>query len=340
MIALAGMLLLLAPDGGSFLSDALELDRKLREVEAAVENAREQREQLRLATSRLEGELASARLRYEEVYEHYERRIRALARMPRGARLVMLGNSESLRDYLRTSRLLRRIARADRTVATERATVAVRVAKLESEARAREADAAALEERLRTVRDRLAELRAQKLALLDQLARDETVASRVRREAERARRELGALVEKLEPRGALRKRFAENRGRLPWPTSGEIRTRFGQEVEREFGTAVKHNGIDFHAPTGTPAQTIAPGSVAFADWLKGFGQLVIVDHGGGYHSLYAHLRSVEVAVGDAVEIGDRIGSVGDSGSLRGTTLYFELRKDGAAVDPTPWLRPE
>lgn len=339
MIGFAATVVLLAP-ANEFLADALELDQKLRATEVAVEEARSERERLRIETSRLEGELAAARLRHREVYEQYERRVRALAKMPKGARLLMLGSSESLRDYLRTSRLLRRVARADRTVALQRARAAERVERLEAEARAREADAAALEQRLRSERDRLAELRAQKLALLEQLARDATVAARVRREAANARRELGALVDKLEPRGALRARFADNRGRLPWPTSGELGARYGQDVEREFGTRVKHNGLDFIAPTGTPVQTVAPGSVAYADWLRGYGQLVIVDHGGGYHSLYAHLQAVTVTSGDAVELGDVVGSVGDSGSLRGTVLYFELRKDGAAIDPASWLRPE
>ncbi|MEL6543650.1 MAG: peptidoglycan DD-metalloendopeptidase family protein [Myxococcota bacterium] len=338
-MSLALAMLFLAAEG-SFLSEALELDQRLRGTESALNEARAERELLRVESSRLQGELAAAQLRYGEVYKGYEKRVRALARMSPGSRLLMLGNSDSLRAYLRDSRLLRRITQADQTIASERARVAKRISTLESAARKRERDAQALEDSLKTQRDRLAALRAEKIAMLDQLARDPTVAKRVRAEAARARRELGALVEKLEPRGPLKERFSDNRGRLPWPSTAPIRARFGEELEREFGTTVRHNGIDFGAPAGSTVQTIAPGTAVYADWLRGYGLLAIIDHGGGYHSLYAHLADTTLRPGDRVELGDQVGVVGDSGSLRGTLLYFELREQGVAIDPSPWLRPE
>ena len=79
-------------------------------------------------------------------------------------------------------------------------------------------------------------------------------------------------------------------------------------------------------------------TIAFAGWLKGYGQLVIIDHGDHRHSLVGHLGRIDVSVGDAVQQGTAIGTVGDTGSLRGTVLYFEIRKRGVAVNPTAWLR--
>ncbi|MEM6733752.1 MAG: peptidoglycan DD-metalloendopeptidase family protein [Myxococcota bacterium] len=332
-------LTLVAADG-SVLEGLEELDRRLRNSESALETARAERELARIEASRREGELAAARLRYEEVLDHYRKRVRALARMPQGARLILLGESQSLRAYLKTARLLRRVTRADRAIAQERETRERELRRLEEVAAVREREIARLEVDLQAERDRLAKLRSEKLELVEALARDSSVAERVRREAGKALSALGSFIHKLKPAGTLRRSFRDNRGRLPWPTTGPITARFGQELEREFGTVVKHGGLDFAARAGTRVQTVAPGSVVFADWMRGFGQLVIVDHGQSYHSLYAHLGNVNVQVGDRLDMRDPIGTVGDTGSLRGTLLYFEIRQNGLGVDPGEWLRPE
>ncbi len=82
---------------------------------------------------------------------------------------------------------------------------------------------------------------------------------------------------------------------------------------------------------------VAPGKVVFAGWLRGYGNLLILDHGSGYHSLMAHLASVVPTVGAEVQPGEEVGTVGDTGSLKGAYLYFEIRKGGLAVDPAPWF---
>jgi septal ring factor EnvC (AmiA/AmiB activator) len=82
---------------------------------------------------------------------------------------------------------------------------------------------------------------------------------------------------------------------------------------------------------------VAPGRVVHAGWFKGYGNLIIVDHGGGYHTLVAHLATMRTAMGEDVEAGEVLGTVGDSGSLKGPYLYFELREKGKPVDPRPWL---
>jgi len=97
------------------------------------------------------------------------------------------------------------------------------------------------------------------------------------------------------------------------------------------------NGVDVEAPAGAPVRAIAPGRVVHAGWFKGYGNLVIVDHGEGYHTLVAHLASMQTAMGEEVDAGTVLGTVGDSGSLKGPYLYFEIREKGRPVDPRPWL---
>jgi septal ring factor EnvC (AmiA/AmiB activator) len=126
-------------------------------------------------------------------------------------------------------------------------------------------------------------------------------------------------------------------GRTPRPVAGRIRAGFGRQIDPEFKTATLRTGVEIEAPAGAPVQAIAPGRVLFAGWFRGYGQMVIVDHGGGDLSVSGYLDEVHVAAGDSVAAGQPIGAVGETGSASGPGLYFEIRHDGKAVDPTVWL---
>jgi septal ring factor EnvC (AmiA/AmiB activator) len=132
--------------------------------------------------------------------------------------------------------------------------------------------------------------------------------------------------------------FGANRGRLPWPVRGELIGRFGTETHPEWGTQIRNNGLDIRADDGTPVQCVGEGQVELVEWLPGYGQSVIVNHGQGYYSVYAHLGSVSVSAGGKVSAGQVVGTVGDSGSLKGTCLHFEIRKGRDAQNPAGWLR--
>lgn len=135
-----------------------------------------------------------------------------------------------------------------------------------------------------------------------------------------------------------RNNFGANRGRLPWPVQGEIVGRFGLETHPEWGTQIRNNGLDIRAEDGTPVRCVGDGAVELVDWLPGYGQTVIVNHGQGYYSVYAHLGSTSVAADARVTAGQTIGTVGDSGSLKGTCLHFEIRRGREAQNPSAWLR--
>lgn len=133
--------------------------------------------------------------------------------------------------------------------------------------------------------------------------------------------------------------FDRFRGLLDWPAEGRVGAAFGTSIDRKFGTKVVHNGIDLEAPFGAPVRSVHDGTVVFAQWFRGYGLTVIVDHGEGWLSVYAHASVLLVAKGESVGRGQKIILVGDTASIRGPFLYFELRKDGHPVDPLVWLRP-
>jgi septal ring factor EnvC (AmiA/AmiB activator) len=143
------------------------------------------------------------------------------------------------------------------------------------------------------------------------------------------------------PRGGLTPPgvgFGNLRGRLPWPTEGRIITAYGAQVHPRFGTRTFRNGVDIEANEGRDVAAVYGGHVIYTGWFKGYGNLIILDHDNEYYTLYAHMAEIGVKEGEDVRQGQRIGTVGDTGSLEGPRLYFEVRFQGKPQDPEQWLR--
>lgn len=134
------------------------------------------------------------------------------------------------------------------------------------------------------------------------------------------------------------KGFGAQRGRLAIPVKGEIIGTFGRHKHPEFNSYTVSNGISIAAPAGADIHSVYEGQVIFADYFKGYGNMVIVDHGGGFFSLYGHAAKIIKKVGSAVARNDVVASVGDVDSAKGPMLYFEIRYQGKPVDPAPWFR--
>lgn len=132
-----------------------------------------------------------------------------------------------------------------------------------------------------------------------------------------------------------RKPFASLKGRMKWPARGPLLVSYGSS--RKLGK-LNWNGVMIGAEQGHEVKAISHGRVAFADWLNGYGLLLIIDHGDGYMSLYGHNQSLYKETGDWVETGEAIASVGDSGGADRVGLYFEIRKNGRPTDPIRWCR--
>jgi septal ring factor EnvC (AmiA/AmiB activator) len=128
--------------------------------------------------------------------------------------------------------------------------------------------------------------------------------------------------------------FRNLRGRLPWPARGELLARFGSAYK---GDRLRRQGVVIGASEGDTVAAVASGRVVFSDWLRGFGLMLIIDHGGGYMSLYGHNQNLLKATGDWVEAGEAVASAGNSGGQARSGLYFEIRDNGKPVNPLQWL---
>jgi septal ring factor EnvC (AmiA/AmiB activator) len=130
--------------------------------------------------------------------------------------------------------------------------------------------------------------------------------------------------------------FETQHGKLPWPSRGKVITGYGESLH---GGRLRHNGLLLSAAREAEIEAVHHGRVVFANWLRGFGLMVIVDHGGGYMSLYGRNSSLLKSPGDWVRTGEPIAIAGDSGGNFGYTLYFEIRRKGKPQNPAPWLAP-
>jgi septal ring factor EnvC (AmiA/AmiB activator) len=130
--------------------------------------------------------------------------------------------------------------------------------------------------------------------------------------------------------------FAKLQGRLPWPTQGKILKSYGSDVVSN--SELKLNALIIGAPEGQRIYAVAPGKVVFANWLRGLGLLLIIDHGNGYMSLYGYNQSLYKKPGDLVKAGDLIATVGKSGGQQQDALYFGLRHDTTALNPQVWMK--
>ena len=128
--------------------------------------------------------------------------------------------------------------------------------------------------------------------------------------------------------------FGQLRGKLPWPVRGRLLARFG---DPKAGGRLKWNGIWIARPEGDPVRAVAKGRVAYVGWMHAYGLIAVLEHEGGYYSLYGHNQNVAVAVGDWVQAGDTIATVGSTGGHVKSGLYFELRRGTDPINPRPWF---
>ncbi|MCU5773545.1 murein hydrolase activator EnvC [Erwiniaceae bacterium BAC15a-03b] len=218
--------------------------------------------------------------------------------------------------------------------------------RLEQARVARQKTITTLESSLEKDQAQLAEMRQNQARLQDKIAKAEREArARAEREAKEAER-VRARQQQAKSKGTTYKPTESERslmsrtgglgragGQAVWPVRGNIEHRFGEAMQGEL----RWKGLVINAPEGTEVKAIADGRVLMADWLQGYGLVVVVEHGKGDMSLYGYNQSALVSVGTQVKAGEPIALVGTSGGRGTPSLYFEIRRQGQAVNPLPWL---
>jgi len=321
-----------------------ESDRLSSALTAAVNAARRDAEEAREQAIRFEALSREAKARLEKTRVAMSRRVVALYKAGEVGPVRFLFASETVPELLARASALQTFVEYDtRLVRSYRESLA-EYEQRETEARiasvVRDQAAARLSKRA----DELGQERRHRRQLLASVREDRTRERGLLVELEKAAR---ALEETLSALGDSNDAgpavagggFARRRGRLAPPLDAPIRLPFGRVVDETFGTTTFRKGVEFEAAGGETVRAVASGAIRFAGWFRGYGKLVIVDHGDDWFTVVSHLQDTFVEVGDTVGQGDTLGSVGDTGSLTGPSLYFEIRHGSEPQDPADWLLP-
>ena len=294
----------------------------------------ERTEEVAAATREIEETSARLDARKEEL----SRRLVTLYKHGRLLPLRAALDAGSATGAFRRLFYLRWLARADRRLARELAELRSELADRRARLYAARAELEQLrEERVREERE-LRVNEESEAALLRRFRSEQEAQRRIAGELAAAVERLQELIRSLEQqRDALQApeethHFVVNKGRLPWPIRGEIIARFGARVHPRYRTTTANNGIDIATRNSSPAAAVHDGRVVYADQFLGYGRLVILDHDGGFYTLYGNLDEIGVTVNAQVAAGAAVGKTRDY-------LHFEIRRAGQPVDPLQWLAP-
>ncbi|WP_455388543.1 murein hydrolase activator EnvC family protein [Petrachloros mirabilis] len=253
--------------------------------------------------------------------------------------------SDSYGDFQRRLRYLSAVSERDYSLIE---TFKSDMARMQEAERQREEARVGILAYKRTTEKQLKEIKAvkrEKKVYLTKLTQEKESYERALQELERSASRIDNLLRELEnrrrasaakpPTGTLAPRGVK--GGLPWPADGTVITFFGRQKHPTFNTYVQRRGIEIKTTDGSAIHAVMPGNVVYADWLKGYGLVIILDHANGFFSLYAHASKILTSVGAQVGSGQAIGETGDTGMTGENTLYFELREGAEPVDPLQWL---
>lgn len=317
-----------------------QIDQNAAALDAKIVRLSVQRAEAVESLQAAEAERAAAEATLRQMREAVQARLRAVLRVAQLPTLRFALSPEDFAQSIAKDRLLRQLLAKDKErLQAYRA----QLTELQARTRTRDAEVQRLTELDLALHEEKAkgdQERRDKEALLRQIESDRKYHERAVRDLDAAHRALTEQIGALREWNEKKYTFGLLQGKLLPPVQGRIEVHFGDQKHPRYGTILQHRGVDFRpgGGPGVPVRAVFTGQVAYAGWLTGYGETVILDHGRGWHSVYAHLENVRVTVGEVVKSRARVADVGQSGSLKGRYLYFEIRRNGIPVNPEEWVR--
>jgi murein DD-endopeptidase MepM/ murein hydrolase activator NlpD len=287
--------------------------------------------------SLLQKDWLKAQKNYEALQSQVVSRLRWLQQQPRSEGWAMLLNSENLVNFFQKRHRIRLLYEADQKQLKEiQASFAV-LQQRRFDIENQKNEIALLQQQLRFQKSQTETQLVRQNALADRLNSDRMALDAALARLEQDSSTIGQLIRNRGTTNRSRPQIPVGNGRLTYPVYGPISSEFGWRVHPISGTERLHAGIDFAVDYGTPIAAAGSGSAIFAGWYGGYGYAVILDHGGGITTLYAHADELLVSEGTWVNAGTIIAKVGSTGYSTGPHLHFEVREDGEPVDPRKYL---
>ena len=332
----------------SFSQKEMEIMDGLNEIDYALNQARVKSEALRrenkVLTSeikRIQDEAGTLNLAMGETRDYAARRLNALYRMHMMGSMEMAGPPSSLFDFFVKQNAMKKVVASDFALLEDQARNLSELRALEGELEARKRARAELEGDL-ALQIRIKEKESGKRAvILKEIRRKKKLSQAALASLQASARDLDNTLTAMGLKGRAElddTSFIKQKGRLSFPARGKVISTYGTSRNGDYKSFTFQSGIDIRVERGEPVHSVFKGEVMFAQWLKGYGNLVIINHGDNYYTLYAHLEEVFKKKGETVGTGEVIATAGDTGSIRGLSLHFEVRHHGKPVNPMKWLK--
>ena len=330
----------------SSLDEEISLTAKLiRSLKSEEEKTRKRILQLKSDILKNENELESLRARYKK-------RVVNSYRKGRLTDLEKVFSSTTWRQAIYRTQYLKIISDIEKKLTNQIESLLIQISqqKLELEA--------VLRNNLKLVRDKqqqissYRDMRIDREKELNRIRNDKKALSNYIEEKEAGIIQLESIIKKVledkarferelrirKQQEALKtKSFKALKGQLPWPAEGRIIAKFGRQWNSKLKTTTENPGIDIKGQPGSPIRTVLGGVVTTITYIRGYGTTIIVDHGGGFYTVYSHVTNIQTVVDGQVRNGDIIAYMGDSGSINGSKLHFEIWGKGQKLDPEKWL---
>lgn len=324
----------------SILGEFEKLNKELNKRKRAVKKIEKEIKGVDRNISKKRKSIVKLTKEKQSLEDDLETRLKAMYKMRGGLAYLTLLGTDSFNDFQRNRTYLETILKSD-----EKALI-----KLDKHIKALNSEERELAQLIQRLKKSKVDRKRKRVEAQSQANLKKSVLKKVKSEKKQykklagelkdAQKGLSKLIKGLRGKGKGSSNitgFSKLKGRLKMPVRGKIITRYGKVKHPEFKTVTFNNGIEIKAKYGASVRTVYGGSVAFIGWLRGYGEVMIVDNGGGFYTLYAYLSESLKEKGDAVKKGDVIAKVGEKGTGDGAALYFEIREKGVPRDPEPWL---
>jgi len=330
----------------ALIDDLDQLGRQLNQTKHQVKETRESIATLEAAQQETETAIGRLEVEIDVLDDYAAKRLVALYKLHQLGKMPVLASADSVFDLLTRKNALEYIMSADKALWDELTRKKSREETLRGQLSDQKRQYA---ETLTALNDQLSQMKAQNQARTNLLKEIRGKKSLMLAAIDSLKQAAFALDKKLdgdqwEIHQASRPQDEENKkpfqtlkGLLQAPVPGKITAFYGLTKSGTLASENYKNGIDIQAEPGEPIHAVYGGTVIYADWFRGYGNLMIIDHGNDFCTIYAHAEELFKSAGDPVDPDEVIGTVGDTGSLAGTKLYFEIRHEGKPIDPLAWL---
>ena len=328
------------------------LDEELALVNKLIQSLKKEENSNRTKVNNLKGKIKTKEDELELLRERYERRIRNTYLKGRVSDLEKVLSSTSWRQAVYRTQYLKIISSIEQTMTKEIEGILLTINKDKLKLESLLRQSISLKRDKQKQMTSLRKMRIRREKELNRIRQDKSALANYMQEKSAGVKQLESIIKKVledkarsereerirQQQQALKtKEFNLLKGQLPWPTEGRVILKFGKQWNPRLKTTTDNPGIDIKGQPGSPIRSTMSGIVTTITYIRGYGTTVIIDHGGGFYTVYSHVTNIQTQVDSEVRSGDVIAYMGDSGSVNGSKLHFEVWGKGQKLDPEKWL---